>query len=306
MTPRSLLCFALVALVSLLVSPQQFASAATASSATDSAAVATSASASATASTSDLYTLNGAVKLPPGTPLSTTSFVGARVLLTSAAVQHTAIVRGDGSFSVPRLGGRSYIVDVHMADWTFPQVRLELTRKNGKVTAKASLVNSARTKLSTSPQLLLRPSMPAQYFQQRESVNIWAYLKSPMVIMMLITLVMVVVMPRMMSSMDPAELQEMQVSANEERRERARWSEQIKTPFSTQASSLVDMPGACAVLRLSAASTSPQINADCDCVVLCAAAVCQTSAHAIVILYCWSAEEAGVESAGTESATVKS
>ncbi len=61
-----------------------------------------------------------------------------------------------------------------------------------------------------SHPLQLRPVSSAEYFQKRAPYNVWGIFKNPMVLMIGVTLIMVVVFPRLMNNMSPEEKEEMQ------------------------------------------------------------------------------------------------
>ncbi len=116
------------------------------------------------------------------------------------------LIRSDGSFVLHNIPSGSYFLEFFHPDYQFSPVRLEVNEnENGRVKA-----NSAFTGARLTYPLTIAPSSPAQYFQLREPVNLWGLVKSPMVIMMLITAVIVLVFPSMMKNLDPKELEEMQ------------------------------------------------------------------------------------------------
>lgn len=202
---RAALLAALLVVACCAITP---ALAAASKGSADSHAVETTDSSAAPAAA--LYEIEGTVKLPAGAApllIGGSKFVGARVLLNGGEL--SAVVRGDGAFVFRGLqGGRSYTLDVSGTEFEYPTVRVDVSAKKGQAGRLTAIQLPSRSRLSLP--LVLRPSARTDYFQKRESVNLWSWLKNPMVIMMLLTIFMAVVMPRMMSSMDPAELAEMQ------------------------------------------------------------------------------------------------
>lgn len=61
-----------------------------------------------------------------------------------------------------------------------------------------------------SPQLLIRAMAPAAYFEQRKSVDVWSFIKSPYGLMIGFMLFFIVIMP--MLKVDPEEYQEAMAS----------------------------------------------------------------------------------------------
>jgi len=128
----------------------------------------------APAAASALHSIEGTVKLPR----SGQKFVGARVLLNGG--EQVALVRADGSFRFGRVAaGRSYTVDVAMIDFEFPTLRVDVSAKAGQ-RGRVSAVQLPTNQRVAVP-LVLKPVAQAQYFQQREPVNVFGMLKNPMV-----------------------------------------------------------------------------------------------------------------------------
>jgi len=165
----------------------------------------TSAAAVDIAATPSLHTIEGSIRLARGA----NKYVDARVLLNGG--ERVALVRADGSFRFDDVQvGRSYLVEAVMKGQVFAPVRVTVSGSKGSggaVKVKAHLPTPTSPRV-TYP-LQLRSTRAAVYYSVREPVNWLGLLKNPMAIMMIVTLVMVVVMPRMMNNMDPAELEEM-------------------------------------------------------------------------------------------------
>lgn len=151
------------------------------------------------ASGKDLYSIQGAIRLSKQQLKST----ACRVNINGG--QMVGFVRADGSFTVSGVAPGTYLLEVYHPDFIFSPIRIDVSAKEkGKV--RASI---AATRAKLQYPLSLRPDKPAVYFQQHAPVDWTSMLKNPMVIMMGITMIMVVVMPRMLSGMDPKELEAM-------------------------------------------------------------------------------------------------
>lgn len=145
------------------------------------------------------YQVQGVFRLP-----ASAKFNGAKVLLNGG--EHIALVRADGTFEFHELPAGTYVAEPFMVDYVFSPIRIDVsTRERGRI--RVTSTTGRQEKLPYPLQI--RPERKAEYFQQREPYNFWGLLKNPMVIMMGITAFMVIVMPRMMSNMDPEELEEM-------------------------------------------------------------------------------------------------
>lgn len=85
------------------------------------------------------------------------------------------------------------------------------------ISGKSNTVRATRVfdKSVTIPYpLMLTPIHSFDYFQIREGFQIGSILKNPMLIMMGVTLLMTLAIPKMMGNLDPEALQELQNGAN--------------------------------------------------------------------------------------------
>jgi len=167
------------------------------------------ASADADSAEDSLYSIEGSIKLPREGGLhsgAAASLTAARVLLNGG--EAVALVRADGSWRFPNVqAGRTYTIDVSLAAFDFPTMRVDVSGKAGQRGKVSAVLLPSRTRVALP--LVLRPHHRTVYFQQREAVNVFGMLKNPMVLMMLVTVFMAFVMPRMMSNMSPEEQAEM-------------------------------------------------------------------------------------------------
>ena len=121
--------------------------------------------------------------------------------------QYVAVPRQDGTFVFHAVMPGSYLLEVHDVHNLWPTVRLDVSaKKAGKVQAM----------LSHNKQLLPFP-MPLEplvvkptHFEVRPPFQWTGMLMNPMFIMMGVTLLLMVAMPKMMANMDPEQLKEMQ------------------------------------------------------------------------------------------------
>lgn len=128
-----------------------------------------------------------------------------RVVLNGGA--YSAIPRQDGSFKLHAVPPGTYLLEVMDTQSVWPTVRLDVS---------ASAPGKARALLTHSRQPLPFP-LPLEplvakptFFEKREGFNWSSMLMNPMVLMMGVTVLIMVVFPKMMSNMDPEQLKEMQ------------------------------------------------------------------------------------------------
>jgi hypothetical protein len=97
----------------------------------------------------------------------------------------------------------TYVLEVSNVEYVFSPVRIDISAKEKKIKASAIVIrpgpNGAPIKSyeRLSHPLALRPISSAEYFQKRVPYNVSSLLKNPMAIMMGVTLLMVVVFPKM-------------------------------------------------------------------------------------------------------------
>eukprot|EP01103_Thecamoeba_quadrilineata_P012325 TRINITY_DN314_c1_g1_i1.p1 TRINITY_DN314_c1_g1~~TRINITY_DN314_c1_g1_i1.p1 ORF type:complete len:198 (-),score=24.78 TRINITY_DN314_c1_g1_i1:195-788(-) len=125
-----------------------------------------------------------------------------RVLATGVRGQYTAFLRADGSFVIHDVPPGSYLIQVLSTEYNFPQVRVDVSSRPD-VKTKAQLFNIQNT--NTPYPLSLEPESVATFFQRRESFNIFSLLGNPMLIMVLFTVGIMFVLPKLKDLTDEVE-----------------------------------------------------------------------------------------------------
>ncbi|KAK0465396.1 uncharacterized protein EV420DRAFT_1475533 [Desarmillaria tabescens] len=116
----------------------------------------------------------------------------------------------DGSFTIHDVPTGTYILSVLTHDFVFDQLRIDVLQ-DATVEARpyppgTSLNPPVPNRLSYP--LTLTPRTKHKYFVPPDSFNMLGMLKSPMVLMMVFTGVMVLAMPYLMKNMDPESLED--------------------------------------------------------------------------------------------------
>jgi len=133
------------------------------------------------------------------------SLHGVRIVLNRG--EHTAIPRQDGSFVLHSVPPGAYLLEVYDTLRTWPTVRVDVSAKTqGKLRA---LMTHNRLPLPFPIPIEPLVASPT-FFEKREGFKIGSILGNPMAIMMGVTLLIMLVMPKMMANMDPEQLKEMQ------------------------------------------------------------------------------------------------
>jgi hypothetical protein len=144
-------------------------------------------------------TLAGRVK-----GVAASSLSAARVRVSGAAGEFTTLLTGDGEFSLSMMPAGKYQLETEVVGYFFEPLRVEIASDGGVRAAPMY----HKEKLAY-PLVLAPHAQKPVYFKQHPPVNVLNYLKSPMVIMMIVMGFIIVVLPKMMDSMDPAEREEL-------------------------------------------------------------------------------------------------
>ncbi|KAI9595598.1 hypothetical protein BDF19DRAFT_440980 [Syncephalis fuscata] len=142
------------------------------------------------------------------------SLLSSSTLVVLDNGNHVGHVRQDGSFVIPMVADGDYLLEVWTTSLEFP--RMKLSVKQGVVYPSVTEVGADWS--SAGPELpyplLLVPRGKRQFFTKREGFSILGLFANPYMLMMGFSVIMLVVMPKMMKSMDPEALQEMQQNQN--------------------------------------------------------------------------------------------
>lgn len=154
------------------------------------------------------FEVRGTVKLP-------------RDALTDARVMIDGVrgvgVREDGTFVIRDVPAGSHVLDVHHVDYSFSLVKLDID-ENGQISSQLHtancVLNTAARPVRVAYPLMMAPTDKVTYFVPRESFDPLSLLKQPMILMMVFTMIMVVVMPKMMGNMSPEEKRDLAAMQN--------------------------------------------------------------------------------------------
>ncbi|KAK9242653.1 hypothetical protein V1506DRAFT_546845 [Lipomyces tetrasporus] len=133
------------------------------------------------------------------------------VVLRSAEAKYKSYIRADGeSFVFLNVTAGSYVLSVNSIEHAFPTLRVDVAENEVEVFL-AHRGNEWGFKGARQPYPIeLKPFAPAVYYQYREGFNVLKLFKNPMLLIGLLTLIMVFVLPKMMDSLDPEQLKEIQ------------------------------------------------------------------------------------------------
>jgi hypothetical protein len=136
-------------------------------------------------------------------------------LRTDAHGTLTAKVRGDGTFAVRDAPAGRHVLDVHAVGLNFPPVAVRVVgadeddddAREGDV--EAHLAEDRAVRVPTKP-LRLTPVSTLEYFEPATRVTPASAMKNPMALLVLASVFLAFVAPKILEGIDPEELKRMQ------------------------------------------------------------------------------------------------
>eukprot|EP00562_Extubocellulus_spinifer_P033772 CAMPEP_0178703044 /NCGR_PEP_ID=MMETSP0699-20121125/13273_1 /TAXON_ID=265572 /ORGANISM="Extubocellulus spinifer, Strain CCMP396" /LENGTH=236 /DNA_ID=CAMNT_0020349971 /DNA_START=28 /DNA_END=738 /DNA_ORIENTATION=- len=182
MTSRRLLSL-LVAVLALLSVP---------------AAVASGDAATATATA----TIRGRLQMPDGTAINTT-----RVTLNDG--QYSTYSQADGTFTLYNVGPGIHALNAHNPTQHFATVKIQLLPDSMDSPRCIEYAYAGATKQSIDHPLVLTALARYQYFEPRPRFSPLRILKNPMMLMMIVSVGVMLLMPKMMEGLDDEQKEQM-------------------------------------------------------------------------------------------------
>ena len=124
--------------------------------------------------------------------------------------EYRTLTKTDGTFTFHDVEPGVYLLDVLSVEHFFSQVKINLPRSASSPIQCLEYRYPGDAKRSISYPLRLVSPGRKQYFEQREAVGLHTLLKNPMLLMVGVTGLMVLVLPKLMENMDPDEVKKMQ------------------------------------------------------------------------------------------------
>lgn len=149
------------------------------------------------------YPIEGRLTLPDRSPLPTTA-------LSLNGGQYETMTRRDGSFIFHDVAPGVYLLDVLSANIAFSQVKISLPASPVEKVRCLEYKFPGAQKVPIAYPLHLAAHAKMRYFEKREQIGLHTFFKNPMSYMMVVTVAVVVFMPKMMANMDKDQLKEMQ------------------------------------------------------------------------------------------------
>ena len=143
--------------------------------------------------------LEGRLEFPNSEPFNITT----RITLNNG--EYTTYSRTDGSFVIYNVGPGIHRLDIDSKTYHFGQVKIQLKEDSMESPKCIEYAFPGAPKRALKYPLVLNPKGTFQYFETKKGFSIFALLRNPMVIMMLFSVGLMVMMPKMMEGLDPEE-----------------------------------------------------------------------------------------------------
>ena len=144
-------------------------------------------------------TLEGQLQYANKTPFNVTT----RITLNNA--EYTTYSRADGSFVIYNVPPGIHQLDIHSNIYHFGQIKIQLLEESMDTPKCLEYAYPGASKQPAKYPLVLYPHATYQYFEPRRGFSLFGLFKNPMVLMMLFSVGLMVMMPKMMEGLDPKE-----------------------------------------------------------------------------------------------------
>jgi hypothetical protein len=154
------------------------------------------------------------ITIPPSPPLlpnpSTLPSTTHAILLGPPGIRYDVPIRRDNTFVFPSLDAASYLLTIHSRDHTFPPFRIDVTSeaenqrsisawqtfRGNEWSNKGPLYGTAQDELKID----VRPIGQKDFYEERQSFSLVGFLKSPMILMALVSVGMIFGLPYLMDN----------------------------------------------------------------------------------------------------------
>ena len=147
--------------------------------------------------------IQGRLRLPdPSSSLNST-----RITLNDGRT-HNTYTQADGTFIFHRVPPG--VLDVQSREHHFSQVKIQLLEESMDSPKCIEYVYPGAPKQAIPHPLELTAHASYEYYEPRQGFSIFSILKNPMLLMMIVSVGMMVLMPKMMEGLDPEQKEQMQ------------------------------------------------------------------------------------------------
>jgi ER membrane protein complex subunit 7 len=155
------------------------------------------------------------ISIPPSPPLvpnpATLPSSTHAVLLGPPGIRYDVPLRRDNTFIFPSLETASYLLSIHSRDHFFPPMRIDVTSQEGSSEQSISAWQTFRGNEWSNKgphygtgegelSIEVRPMGEKQFYQERQGFSLVSFLRSPMILMALVSVLMIFGLPYLMDN----------------------------------------------------------------------------------------------------------
>jgi ER membrane protein complex subunit 7 len=156
------------------------------------------------------------VSIPPSPPQlpnpATLPASTHAVLLGPPGIRYDVPIRKDNRFVFHSIEEASYLLSIHSRDHVFPPLRIDVSKSEGDATQQSITAwqtfrgnewSNKGPQYGTGENALsieVRPMAQKDFYMERGGFNILSFLKSPMILMSLVSVVMIFGLPKLMEN----------------------------------------------------------------------------------------------------------
>ena len=148
-------------------------------------------------------TIEGALHRPDDMPVNSTKIA----LNNGEMVTYSKL---DGSFAFYNVPPGVHLLDVHSHELHFGQVKVQILEEASESPKCIEYPYPGATKMVIKHPIHLKAHAKYEYFQPRQGFSPTVLLKNPMMLMMMFSIVMMFLMPKLMENLEPEERERMQ------------------------------------------------------------------------------------------------
>eukprot|EP00568_Trieres_chinensis_P013777 CAMPEP_0183295848 /NCGR_PEP_ID=MMETSP0160_2-20130417/3652_1 /TAXON_ID=2839 ORGANISM="Odontella Sinensis, Strain Grunow 1884" /NCGR_SAMPLE_ID=MMETSP0160_2 /ASSEMBLY_ACC=CAM_ASM_000250 /LENGTH=287 /DNA_ID=CAMNT_0025457387 /DNA_START=53 /DNA_END=917 /DNA_ORIENTATION=+ len=146
--------------------------------------------------------IKGRLRLPDDKPLNTT-------LITLNDGQYSTYTQAHGDFVFHAVGPGVHVLEAHSPLHHFSQVKIQLLSESMEAPKCIEYVYPGAPKQAIPHPLLLTAHARYEYFEKRQGFSLFSILRNPMMLMMMFSVGLMLLMPKMMEGLDDDQKEQM-------------------------------------------------------------------------------------------------
>lgn len=142
--------------------------------------------------------------------LTSISSLGPTTRITLNHGQYSTYLKEDGSFTLQNIPPGTYTLNIENMYYTFERIRIDISKESIQATSSNLGTDWKQMGSSIAYPLLLEAKSKIEYFEKRDGFNVWKFISNPMILMSGGSLLTIFILPKLMGSIDPDLMKEIQ------------------------------------------------------------------------------------------------